>query len=87
MNGQWMPIWDRVSGRFAAMREELDRLADSAGVPPAPVTVYWAPQVRGELERLRESGVHRVLLRLPTGSRGEQLDALDSVAPLVAELA
>jgi alkanesulfonate monooxygenase SsuD/methylene tetrahydromethanopterin reductase-like flavin-dependent oxidoreductase (luciferase family) len=80
LGGKTVPGIEEPIGRIP----ELQRLAAEAGRGPVPVTVSAAPEDDpGELERMRELGVERLIFWLPIGGRDVVLPAIERVAGLV----
>jgi len=84
----WMPIGARTRDLAADLRE-LGRLATERGRDPdgIVVTLYGAPADADALRRLRDLGVRRAVLPLPSASRDAILPLLDRHAALVAAVA
>lgn len=83
----WMPIGGReldpltVVSRFRQMAAEAGR--DPASVP---LSVYGPKHDADTLKRLRDAGVERTVLAVPTASRDAALASLDACARLAAAL-
>jgi probable F420-dependent oxidoreductase len=83
----WMPIGGReldpltVVSRFRQMAAEAGR--DPASVP---LSVYGPKHDADTLKRLRDAGVERTVLAVPTSSRDAALASLDACARLAAAL-
>lgn len=78
----WYPI---LMPDFDAKLEELKRHMADRGRPMSSldITVLTQPADRKALEALRDKGVNRVVLSLPTTGRDEALKVLDGYAPVV----
>ena len=80
----WMPILRPGRNpveRIPALREHLAR----AGRDPAsvPVSIFFAPPRRNDLEALAAAGVTRAIFGLPSESRETVLPRLDTYAALI----
>jgi probable F420-dependent oxidoreductase len=84
----WLPIGARA-GDLEAGIAALGRLAAEKGRDPAsiPVSVYGARADATELARLRDLGVERAILALPSAEADVVLPLLDRGAALVRQLA
>lgn len=78
----WYPI---MTPEFDAQLEQLKQHVAQRGrsMNEIDVTVLTHPESKAALEALRDKGVNRVVLSLPTGSRDEALKVLDAYAPVV----
>jgi len=78
----WLPIampgWEARLEQLNALCEEKGR--DRAGIS---VSLFTAVESRDTLETLKEKGVDRVILSLPTSSQDESLKVLDGYAAVV----
>jgi probable F420-dependent oxidoreductase len=74
--GGWMPMPSRE--KFADRLQQLKELADAAGKPVPPVTLYLVRPDRDVLAHYAELGVERAVFLLPT--RGDALAALKDIA-------
>jgi probable F420-dependent oxidoreductase len=81
----WMPIGVRTKDLLADL-ERLRRLATERGRDPASIEVslYGAPSDADGLRRMRDAGVGRAVLPLPSAAPDVVLPLLDRHAPLVA---
>jgi probable F420-dependent oxidoreductase len=83
----WMPIGGRdqdpvdIGHRFRQLLAEHGR--DPASLP---MSVFGARQDRRELERLRDAGMDRSVLLIPTAARDATLRTLDDLVALTAGL-
>jgi len=83
----WMPIGGRdqdpvdIGQRFRQLLAEHGR--DPASLP---MSVFGARQDRRELERLRDAGMDRSVLLIPTAARDATLRTLDDLVALTAGL-
>jgi probable F420-dependent oxidoreductase len=80
----WMPIGVRTKDLLADL-ERLRRLASERGRDPASITVslFGAPSDADALRRLRDAGVRRAVLGLPSAPADVVLPLLDRHAPLI----
>jgi alkanesulfonate monooxygenase SsuD/methylene tetrahydromethanopterin reductase-like flavin-dependent oxidoreductase (luciferase family) len=83
----WMPILRpgrNPVDRIPALRERLAR----AGRDPrsVPVSVFFAPPKKPELEALAAAGVTRAIFGLPSEPREAVLPRLDSYAAVIRSL-
>jgi probable F420-dependent oxidoreductase len=81
----WMPI--RRPGQSPERRiPELHERLKQAGRQPAsaPVSIFFAPPDRAELDALAEAGVSRAIFGLPSAERDTILPRLDKLAQLIA---
>ncbi|MCP5180927.1 MAG: TIGR03619 family F420-dependent LLM class oxidoreductase [Pseudomonadales bacterium] len=79
----WYPV---MTPGFDAQLAQLRQACEERGrdVSELDITVLTQPADRTALEVLRDKGVNRVVLSLPTLARDEALRVLDSYAPIVA---
>jgi len=79
LDGQWMPMPSRekLAGRLDRLRE----LADAAGRPMPPVTIYLVRPERAVVEHYAELGVERAVFLLPT--QGDAVAAVHDIAKQV----
>ena len=84
----WFPRARNEAAVFSGMKELRER-ATKAGRDPKTLTVsvFGASGDPAPLERFREAGVTRAILRLPSEGRDKVLGLLDQWAPLVTKLA
>jgi alkanesulfonate monooxygenase SsuD/methylene tetrahydromethanopterin reductase-like flavin-dependent oxidoreductase (luciferase family) len=75
-DGGWMPMPSKE--KFADRMAELQRMADAAGKPRPPVTLYLVRPNREVVQHYAELGVERVVFLLPT--RGDAIGALRQIA-------
>jgi probable F420-dependent oxidoreductase len=75
-DGGWMPMPSKE--KFADRLAELQRLADAAGKPAPPVTLYLVRPDREVVEHYANLGIERVVFLLPT--RGDAIGALRQIA-------
>jgi probable F420-dependent oxidoreductase len=75
-DGGWMPMPSKV--KLAERLDELGRLAEEAGKPRPPVTLYLVRPDREVVRHYAELGVERVVFLLPT--RGDAIGALRQIA-------
>lgn len=77
----WIPIGARSLERLGELRTRLE----AAGRDPEAfeINVLGARPEPEHLDRLRDTGVHRAILGLPSASRDEVLPALDTLAAAV----
>lgn len=80
----WLPRAPDGLDAFLPRVAELGRLAAQAGRAPLPVTLYNAPTDPADVQRLREAGVARGLIRLPSAAAGEVEAAVAAAAEVVA---
>jgi probable F420-dependent oxidoreductase len=76
----WMPN----RGDIATRVKELQRLAEEAGRSPIPVTSYAS--IRGgaaEIERARDTGLHRLIWYVSADGRDAALSDLEQIAELI----
>lgn len=74
----WMPNRGQVAERIP----ELQRLAQAAGRGPIPVTAY-PKEDPGEIERLGEAGVERLIYYIPPDGRDAALRKLEQLGELI----
>jgi len=74
----WMPNRGDVVERIP----ELQRMARDAGRDPIPVT-YYPKANAGEIERLREAGVDRLIWYVPADGRDAALRKLEELGALI----
>jgi probable F420-dependent oxidoreductase len=75
-DGGWMPMPSRTS--FTDRLAELGEIADAAGKPRPPVTLYLVRPDRAVVEHYASLGVERAVFLLPT--RGDAVGALRRIA-------
>jgi probable F420-dependent oxidoreductase len=83
LDGGWMPMPSRE--KFADRLAALRALADEAGKPVPPVTVYAGRPEREVVEHYSAMGIERVVFLLPT--RGDALGPLRAIAAATAAAA
>ena len=78
----WYPI---VMPNFDAQLAELKQHVEARGrsMREIDITVVHQPADKAALAALRDKGVNRVVLSLPTVSRDEAMKVLDAYAPMV----
>jgi probable F420-dependent oxidoreductase len=81
----WMPMNRGNFDALAARVEELRTLAKDHGREEIPVTIFGATPSRDALTRYAESGVARVLFRLPSVNKDDALRHLDTFAEVAAD--
>jgi probable F420-dependent oxidoreductase len=81
----WMPanVLMRDPDFFTRL-EQFRRRAEERGRPDLPVSCYSASPTEEFFERLREAGVERAILGLPSAGADEVLPVLDAGARLIA---
>jgi probable F420-dependent oxidoreductase len=82
---EWMPnrtTPEKLAGRI----EELNARASEVGRDPIPVTVVGAAPDAGEIERLAQAGVHRVVSWLPQESAGAVEQGFDRYVAAMQQL-
>jgi probable F420-dependent oxidoreductase len=80
---EWMPEHGAPVEELAARIGELQTLASAAGRGRIPVTLFNAPPERNHLQRLRDAGVNRAVLRAPSTGRDDVEQFLDRAAQLL----
>lgn len=84
----WIPILGRGQVEFTGLVEECRRAAEEAGRDPdLQISAYAMATEIDTLRRLREAGVDRAILAIPSSSPDDALVALDAAARVVARLA
>ena len=79
LGGEWMPMPSKE--KFADRLTRLRELADAAGAPVPPVTLYLVRPDRAVVEHYGSLGVRRVVFLLPT--RGDAVAAVGDIAKAV----
>jgi probable F420-dependent oxidoreductase len=76
----WMPNRGEWLGRLP----ELQQMAEDAGRAPIPVTTYGGiGDGPGDLERLRDAGIERIIWYVPADGRDAALRRLEEVTELI----
>jgi probable F420-dependent oxidoreductase len=86
----WIPHAARQQyGDVTEYLPQFHQMAREAGRDPAslPVTVWGSKLSAGDLKRLRDKGVARVVIQLKTAGANEILPVLDGFAKIIPELA
>jgi probable F420-dependent oxidoreductase len=78
-DGGWMPMPSKV--KFAERLQQLQAVADAAGKPVPPVTLYLVRPDRDVLAHYADMGVERAVFLLPT--RGDAVAAVHDLAGTV----
>lgn len=84
---EWMPIWMGKIERLTRRMDELKETAQGAGrAGDIPVSVFGAPPNPETLNALRDAGVSRAVLGMPSVETKEALDRLKGYAELIKGL-
>jgi probable F420-dependent oxidoreductase len=80
----WFPLGRELDAVFSSMADLKERVARAGrDMKSISISVYTAPPEKPVLDRLREAGVTRAILRLPSEPRDKVLPLLDQYAKLV----
>jgi probable F420-dependent oxidoreductase len=82
---EWMPIQGRTREPLGAWTARLQAMAQEAGRPPIPVSLFWARAELRELEQYATDGVSRCIFMLPAAGREVVLPTLDQLVALTQE--